>query len=48
MRVVFGRRIKMLENTKIAMIGLGYVGLPLAVEFGKNMRLLVLILVNHE
>jgi len=26
----------MLENTKIAMIGLGYVGLPLAVEFGKK------------
>lgn len=25
-----------LENTKIAVIGLGYVGLPLAVEFGKN------------
>ncbi len=24
------------ENTKIAMIGLGYVGLPLAVEFGKK------------
>ena len=23
------------ENTKIAIIGLGYVGLPLAVEFGK-------------
>ena len=26
----------MLENKKIAMIGLGYVGLPLAVEFGKK------------
>lgn len=26
----------MSENTKIAMIGLGYVGLPLAVEFGKK------------
>jgi UDP-N-acetyl-D-galactosamine dehydrogenase len=25
-----------LENTKIAIVGLGYVGLPLAVEFGKN------------
>ena len=25
-----------MENTKIAMIGLGYVGLPLAVEFGKK------------
>lgn len=26
-----------MENTKIAVIGLGYVGLPLAVEFGKKM-----------
>lgn len=26
----------MFKNTKIAMIGLGYVGLPLAVEFGKK------------
>jgi len=26
----------MFENTKIAVIGLGYVGLPLAVEFGKK------------
>ena len=25
-----------LETTKIAIIGLGYVGLPLAVEFGKH------------
>ena len=25
-----------LENTKLAIIGLGYVGLPLAVEFGKR------------
>ena len=25
-----------LDNTKIAVIGLGYVGLPLAVEFGKH------------
>ena len=25
-----------LENLEIAIIGLGYVGLPLAVEFGKN------------
>ena len=24
------------ENNKIAIIGLGYVGLPLAVEFGKK------------
>ena len=26
----------MFTNTKIAVIGLGYVGLPLAVEFGKK------------
>ena len=26
----------MLDDTNIAMIGLGYVGLPLAVEFGKK------------
>jgi UDP-N-acetyl-D-galactosamine dehydrogenase len=26
----------MIENTKLAIIGLGYVGLPLAVEFGKH------------
>ncbi|OCH74932.1 hypothetical protein A6E14_11870 [Vibrio genomosp. F10] len=25
-----------LENSRIAIIGLGYVGLPLAVEFGKK------------
>ena len=25
-----------LENVKLAVIGLGYVGLPLAVEFGKK------------
>lgn len=29
-----------LENTKIAIIGLGYVGLPLAVEFGKKRSVL--------
>ncbi len=28
--------MKTLENTKIGIIGLGYVGLPLAVEFGKK------------
>ena len=28
----------MLENIKIAVIGLGYVGLPLAVEFGKKYK----------
>jgi UDP-N-acetyl-D-galactosamine dehydrogenase len=26
-----------LNNTRLAIIGLGYVGLPLAVEFGKKM-----------
>ena len=29
-----------LENTKIAVIGLGYVGLPLAVEYGKKYRVI--------
>jgi UDP-N-acetyl-D-galactosamine dehydrogenase len=28
--------IKNIKNTKVAIIGLGYVGLPLAVEFGKH------------
>lgn len=35
-----------LNNTKIAIIGLGYVGLPLAVEFGKKRALLGFSLVN--
>lgn len=30
----------MLTNTKIAIIGLGYVGLPLAIEFGKKYKVL--------
>ena len=30
----------MTENTTIAVVGLGYVGLPLAVEFGKKFRTL--------
>ena len=30
----------LLENAKIAVIGLGYVGLPLAVEFGKKRQTL--------
>ena len=35
-RFIFGgKEIFMLEQKKIAIIGLGYVGLPLAVEFGK-------------
>ena len=32
--------IDKIENTKIAIIGLGYVGLPLAVEFGKKYQVL--------
>lgn len=32
-----------LENVNIAVIGLGYVGLPLAVEFGKKEMLSALI-----
>ena len=28
--------MRKLENTKLAIVGLGYVGLPLAVEFGKR------------
>lgn len=31
-------------NRKIAVVGLGYVGLPVAVTFGKNMKSLVSIL----
>ena len=33
---------------KITIVGLGYVGLPLAVEFGKNIQLLVMILILKE
>lgn len=32
----FGGSTSMVENAKIAIIGLGYVGLPLAIEFGKK------------
>ncbi|HPQ97611.1 MAG TPA: Vi polysaccharide biosynthesis UDP-N-acetylglucosamine C-6 dehydrogenase TviB, partial [Thiolinea sp.] len=35
------------ENSHIAVIGLGYVGLPLAVEFGKHLRVTGLD-INHE
>lgn len=31
-----GKGLGMIENASVAMIGLGYVGLPLAVEFGKK------------
>ncbi len=36
-----------LAELRIAIIGLGYVGLPLAVEFGKKYRLLVLISIKN-
>ena len=32
--------MKITENTVVAVVGLGYVGLPLAVEFGKKYRTL--------
>lgn len=37
---VFKINFMMLQNKKIAIIGLGYVGLPLAIEFGKKYRVL--------
>ena len=40
--------INKVKNFKIAIIGLGYVGLPLALEFSKKKLLLVLILVKKE
>ena len=36
----------MIKDFKIGIIGLGYVGLPLAVEFAKNILLLDLILIK--
>ena len=38
---------KIVEDKKIGIIGLGYVGLPLATEFGKFVLLWDLISVNH-
>ena len=35
-----------MKETKIAVIGLGYVGLPLAAEFGKKLKQLVTILIE--
>ena len=32
-----GKTLLKLEGLKLAVIGLGYVGLPLAVEFGKGL-----------
>ena len=37
-----------MKNKKIALIGLGYVGLPLAVEFGKKREVMALILIKIE
>lgn len=36
-----------IAKLKIAIIGLGYVGLPLAVEFGKKYPLSVLIFIKN-
>ena len=37
-----------LKDLRLAVIGLGYVGLPLALEFSKKDQLLVLILIEKE
>ena len=36
-----------MKNTKIAIVGLGYVGLPLAVEFGKKYQVVGFDM-NHQ
>ena len=36
------------KNIVIGIVGIGYVGLPLAVEFEKNIRLFVMIKINPE
>ena len=40
--------IKKIKDIKLAVIGLGYVGLPLALEFAKKKRRLVLISIKKE
>ena len=40
--------INKIEDLKLAVIGLGYVGLPLALEFSKKKLLLVLISIRVE
>ena len=40
--------MKDFTDFRIAIIGLGYVGLPLAVELGKSLKLLALILKQTE
>ena len=37
-----------IENAKLAIIGLGYVGLPLAVEFGKTREVLGFDIDEHR
>lgn len=37
-----------LQNIKLAVIGLGYVGLPLAVEFGRKRPVVGLISAKNE
>lgn len=37
-----------MKDLKVAVVGLGYVGLPLAVEFGKNEPLSVSISIRGE
>jgi UDP-N-acetyl-D-mannosaminuronate dehydrogenase len=37
-----------LHNNKIAIIGLGYVGLPLAIEFGKNRGIKIFQLTSNK
>ena len=35
------------DTIKIGIIGLGYVGLPLAIEFSKKFGLPVIVAINH-
>ena len=37
-----------MKNTKIAVIGLGYVGLPLAIEFGKQYHTIGFDIKSHR
>ena len=37
-----------MKKIRLAVIGLGYVGLPLAVEFAKKEKLLDMILIQRE
>ena len=45
--IIFFTALKMkVEEKLVSIIGLGYVGLPLAIEFGKDILQLVTILLN--